>query len=87
MSLLTGENRTASVYALTDVECWRLTRDDFHQILAQRPEVAAPIAALLAERRVRLMAVRENLDVESRGRRLQEEEAHLLKKMRAFFGI
>jgi len=87
MSLLTGENRTASVYALSDVECWRLTRDGFQQILAERPEVAEPIAALLAERRVRLMAVRENLDVESRGKRLQEEEAHLLKKMRAFFGL
>ena len=87
MSLLTGENRTASVYAVSDVECWRLTRDGFQQILAERPEVAEPIAALLAERRVRLMAVRENLDVESRGRRLQEEEAHLLKKMRAFFGL
>ncbi|HEY1099204.1 MAG TPA: cyclic nucleotide-binding domain-containing protein, partial [Myxococcota bacterium] len=87
MSLLTGENRTASVYALTDVECWRLTREGFQQVLAGRPEVAEPIAALLAERRVRLLAVKENLDAESRGRRLQEEEAHLLKKMRAFFGL
>lgn len=87
MSLLTGESRAASVYAVTDVECWRLERDAFKHILADRPDVAAPIAALLAERQVRLMEVREGLDAEARGRRKSEVEEHLLSRMRAFFGL
>jgi len=87
MSLLTGEPRSASVYAETDVECWRLDRDAFQEVLAERPEVAAPIAALLAERQVRLMAVKEGLDAEARDRRKTEVEERLLTKMRAFFGL
>ncbi len=87
MSLLTGEPRAASVHAVTDVECWRLDRDAFKHILAERPEVAAPIAALLAERQVELMAVKEGLDADAQRRRQVEEEDRLLKKMRAFFGI
>lgn len=87
MSLLTGEPRAASVYAETDVECWRLDRHAFQQVLSERPEVAAPIAALLAERQVRLMAVKEGLDAEARERRKNEVEERLLTKMRAFFGL
>jgi small-conductance mechanosensitive channel/CRP-like cAMP-binding protein len=87
MSLLTGEPRAASVYALTDVECWRLDRDAFKLILAERPDVATPIAALLAERRVQLQAVREGLDAESHNKRVMEEQSRLLDKMRQFFGL
>jgi len=87
MSLLTGEPRAASVHAVTDVECWRLDRDAFKHILADRPAVAAPIAALLAERQVELMAVKEGLDAEARRLRKSEEQDRLLQKMRAFFGI
>jgi CRP-like cAMP-binding protein len=87
MSLLTGEHRAASVYAVTDVETWRLTRESFQTVLAARPEVVLPIAALLAKRRVRLHAVRDNLDAEASSRRLHEEQADLLSKMRAFFGL
>ncbi len=87
MSLLTGEHRAASVYAVTDAETWRLNRDAFQSVLAARPEVVRPIAALLAERRVRLQAVRENLDAEASSRRLHEEQDDLLTKMRAFFGL
>ena len=87
MSLLTGEPRSASVYAETDVECWRLDRAAFQQVLAERPEVASPIAALLAERQVQLMAVKEGLDAEARSRRMIEVEERLLTRMRAFFGL
>ncbi len=87
MSLLTGEPRAASVYAASDVECWRLDRESFRTAIQERPDVAAPIAALLAERRVTLAAVREGLDADARGRRLREEEKDLLDKMRSFFGF
>lgn len=87
MSLLTGEPRAASVYAVSDVECWRLDRDAFRKVLQERPDVATPIAALLAERRVSLAAVKDNLDADARARRLKAEQQDLLHKMRAFFGL
>lgn len=87
MSLLTGAVRAASVYAITDVECWRLDREAFKLILADRPDVASPIASLLAERQVHLLAVKEGLDAEARGKRVIEEQGRLLDKMRQFFGL
>jgi CRP-like cAMP-binding protein len=87
MSLLTGEPRAASVYATTDVECWRLDREAFRQVIQERPEIAVPMAHLLAERRVHLEAVRENLDAATRGKRLAAEKSDLLNKMRVFFGL
>jgi CRP-like cAMP-binding protein len=86
-SLLTGEPRAASVYAVTDVECWRLDRESFRTVIQQRPDIAAPIAALLAERRVSLSAVKDNLDAEARTRRLKDEERDLLDRMKDFFGL
>jgi small-conductance mechanosensitive channel/CRP-like cAMP-binding protein len=87
MSLLTGERRAASVVALTDVECWRLDRDVFRDVLRERPDVAKPIADLLAARRVQLDEVRGDLDAAARGRRLEQESSDLLHRMRAFFGL
>jgi small-conductance mechanosensitive channel/CRP-like cAMP-binding protein len=87
MSLLTGEPRAASVYAVTDVECWRLDREAFRAVLQERPDVAAPIAALLAERKVGLAGVKDNLDAEARARRMRDEQRDLLQKMRSFFGL
>lgn len=87
MSLLTGETRAASVYAVDDVDCWRLDQAAFKTILMDRPEVARPIAALLAERQVQLIEVKETLDATARDRQLKEQETQLLSKMRAFFGI
>jgi CRP-like cAMP-binding protein len=87
MSLLTGEPRSASVFALSDVECWRLDRDVFRDVLQRRPEVAHEIAALLAERRVRLHEVRGDLDAAARERRVEQEKSALLSRMRAFFGL
>ncbi len=87
MSLLTGEKRAASVVALTDAECWRLDRAVFREVLRDRPDVAKPIADLLAARRVQLDEVRGTLDSAARGRRLEEESSDLLQRMRSFFGL
>jgi CRP-like cAMP-binding protein len=87
MSLLTGEPRSASVFAQGDVECWRLDREVFSAVLQRRPEVAHEIAALLAERRVRLFEVRGDLDAAARDRRVEQEKSALLSRMRAFFGL
>ncbi len=87
MSLLTGEPRAASVFARTDVECWRLDRDVFRAVIQERPEIASEIAALLAERRVRLEEVLGALDAAARLRRVEQEKSALAARMRSFFGL
>jgi small-conductance mechanosensitive channel/CRP-like cAMP-binding protein len=87
MGLMTGEPRSATVLALTDVGCHRLDKDAFHGILAQRPEVAREIAAVLARRRVELLAVRQNLDAEARKKRVETEGRRILAAIEEFFGL
>jgi CRP-like cAMP-binding protein len=87
MSLMTGEPRSATVVALSDVECYRLDKRAFQDIMQRRPELAEPIAAILAERRVQLQAVKENLSAEARQRHLNEAKVDLLEKIRTFFQL
>lgn len=87
MSLMTGEPRSATVVALTDVECYRLEAASFRDLLARRPPLAEPIARALAERRANLAAITEGLDAEARRRRMESDSSDLFKKMKAFFKL
>lgn len=51
MGMLTGEPRRATVVALTAVECWRLDKEGFGQVLKERPEIASEVSAI-AEARI-----------------------------------
>jgi CRP-like cAMP-binding protein/small-conductance mechanosensitive channel len=87
MALMTGEPREATVVAKTDVECLRLDKDDFKAVLAHRPEIAQEMSVILAQRRVELVAVRENLDAEAKNRKLVTERSRILGSIRDFFGL
>jgi CRP-like cAMP-binding protein len=87
MSLMTGERRSATVVAASAVECYRLDKDAFQQVLRQRPAIAEPVAEVLARRRVELTAARENLDLEARTRRVAATQVDLLRRIRDFFGL
>ncbi|NJD65002.1 MAG: cyclic nucleotide-binding domain-containing protein, partial [Chloroflexi bacterium] len=50
MALLTGEPRTASVRASTDVELWVLSKTDFEEILVAYPAVGLALSRVLGER-------------------------------------
>lgn len=86
-SLMTGEPRGATVIALTDVECYRLDRSAFREIVSARPELAESLAHLLAERRTQLAAAKEDLDQEARSKRLAADRISLLGSIREFFGL
>ena len=62
MGLMTGEPRTATVMAVTDVECYRLDKEAFKETLQSRPEIAEDISTILARRRVELEAARDDLN-------------------------
>ncbi len=87
MGLMTGEPRTADVVARTDVECYRLDKDDFERIVVERPEIAEQISGTLAHRRVELEAIREGLDAETKRQREATEQRRILKHIQDFFAL
>lgn len=50
MGMLTGEARSASVMAITAVECFRLDKAGFAKVMQQRPEIAAEMTSIVAAR-------------------------------------
>ncbi|HMJ10367.1 MAG TPA: mechanosensitive ion channel family protein, partial [Polyangiaceae bacterium] len=86
MSLLTGAPRSATVVAHSDVECYRLDRVIFQELLERRPEIAEQVAEVLARRRLELAGIRDNVDQDSNGR-LRDTQTDLLGKIRRFFAL
>lgn len=87
MGMLTGEPRSASVIALTDVDCYRLDKEGFEQILKARPAIAEELSAVMSKRRADLAATRQALDAEARQRMEDAGRSELLGRIRRFFGL
>ena len=87
MGMMTGEPRSATVIALTDVECYRVDKNSFDEILRSRPEIAESISEVLARRRVELDAVREDLNEEAKQARMRDHQRDLLKRIKGFFRL
>lgn len=87
MGLLTGETRTATVVALDEVECYRLGKQAFQELLGERPEIADEVAVELARRKTELSTAREDLDAEAKRQHESQTARDLLRKMRSFFGL
>jgi small-conductance mechanosensitive channel len=85
MALLTGEPRSATVVAESDVECWRLDREGFQDIVQHRPEIASELSRILAARRVGLKAVHDDKPAAREG--LEGAQHELLSKITQFFGL
>ncbi|EWH10139.1 hypothetical protein DS2_09342 [Catenovulum agarivorans DS-2] len=87
MGLMTGEPRSATVVAVSDVKCYRLFRDAFQKILHDRPAMAEEISSILAAREVETQSVKEQLDEESHNERVTQASVHMLDKITSFFGL
>jgi CRP-like cAMP-binding protein len=87
MGVVTGEPRTASVIAASEVECYRLDKDAFQRILKLRPEIRETVSNVMARRRVELATVRDGLNAEQRKERVREERNRILASLQAFFGL
>ena len=85
MALLTGDARSATVVAKTDVECYRLDGKSFQGLLLRRPEIAEAIARVIGARRPDLEKVREAFAAHPGP--VAAEQADLLGRIRRFFGI
>src|ERR1700694_1546951 len=87
MGVMTGERRTATIVAATEVECYRIDKEAFQAVLRARPEMVEVVSQIIARRRVELAAVRENLDAEAKKRRVKEERNKIFANIQAFFGL
>jgi small-conductance mechanosensitive channel len=85
MALLTGDARSASVVAKTDVECYRLDGKSFQGLLLRRPEIAEGIARVMGARRPDLEKVREAFALQPGPASV--EQVDLLGRIRRFFGL
>ena len=90
MALLTGEERTATVVATTDVDVLVIDKAGFQDIVAANPHVAVDISALLGRRRAALSDA--EADLTTRIHRDQDSKdvdmsAKILDRIRSYFGL
>lgn len=86
MSLLTGEPRTATIRAASDVVAFEIGHDHIATLLAARPVLAEQLSHSVAERRVRTLEALRNATDEERGQETVRLSQQILAKMRGFFG-
>jgi len=87
MSLMTGSPRVASVVARTDVECYRLDKEAFEEILMARPGIAEEVAQVLVARRMQLDSALQNLDEEAKHKEIHHQHNEVLATIKRFFGL
>ncbi len=83
MSLMTGEVRSATIMACSEVECYVVDKSDFAEILTANPKLAEDISAILAARQRSLNdATAGVIPVQASSLRSQ-----VLSKIATFFGL
>ena len=87
MGMMTGEPRSASVIAKTDLECYRLDKEAFAGIMQARPGLAEEITHVLVERRAQLDSVLHHLDAQTRQQEKSSQHNELLVNVKRFFGL
>ncbi|MEO8330959.1 MAG: mechanosensitive ion channel family protein [Gallionella sp.] len=87
MGMMTGAPRSASVIAKTDVECYRLDKDAFEEIMLARPSIAEEVTQILVERRAQLDLALQNFDEETKNREIHHQHSEILATVKRFFGL
>jgi small-conductance mechanosensitive channel len=87
LGMMTGAPRSATIIATTDVECYRLDKPSFDDILRRRPELAEDISRVLARRHAELEALREGLSEEAMRKRMHSHQGDFLQRIKDFFSL
>jgi len=87
LSLLTGENRAATIVSITDCVLYEIKKEDISPILDSRPELLKFFSKLLAEREIHTMESVKKLDERERLQEQQSLANQILKKMKSFFSV
>ncbi len=86
-SLMTGETRSATTVALTNVVCYRLAKASLQSLLQRRPALAEGMAEVLARRDAERDVHRQGLSGRAATERLEADRRQLVSKIRNFFGL
>jgi small-conductance mechanosensitive channel/CRP-like cAMP-binding protein len=86
MSLMTGEARTATVVAATDLVTYRMSKPAFQAVLEKAPEILEEVAEVLAQRKSELSAARDEHSAD-RATRMETTKRDLSSRIRGFFGL
>lgn len=87
MGMLTGAPRSASVLARTDVECYRLDKEIFEEIIHARPAIADEMSHVLAVRKAEQDVALHEYDAETAKKNLSEHRLEILSTVKRFFGL
>jgi CRP-like cAMP-binding protein len=87
MGLMTGAPRAASVMAKTDVECYRLDKDVFEDIIHERPAIAEEITHLLVKRQAQLDTAKLDIDKELLPGHIVRQHNEILSTIKRFFSL
>ncbi|MGB9093057.1 MAG: mechanosensitive ion channel family protein [Gallionella sp.] len=86
MSLMTGAPRVASVIARTDVECYRLDKEAFEEIMQARPGIADEVTHILVTRRTQLDSALL-MDETGLSGEIRNRHSEVLATIKRFFGL
>jgi len=86
MALISGEARSATVVAKSDVECYRLDRASFQELIASRPEIAEEVKRVMGVRRTDLEQARAAFAVAGNGGQ-ETEERTLISRLQRFLRL
>jgi CRP-like cAMP-binding protein len=87
MGLMTGDPRSATIIAQSEVLAYRLDKESFQKILTNRPELAVEISKILAGRRFNIDNVQQQLNKESVAQMMAQQQSSILRQIRTFFGL
>jgi small-conductance mechanosensitive channel/CRP-like cAMP-binding protein len=88
MALLTGERRSATVVAATDVDVFTLDKQGFQKILVPNPAIAVEISSLLAQRRDALSQAEDDVTAPFHTDDVMgDRKQRILDRIRSYFGL
>jgi CRP-like cAMP-binding protein/small-conductance mechanosensitive channel len=87
MGLMTGAPRSASVMAKTDVECYRVDKDMFEEILHARPAIAEEMSQIMAIRKAEQNVALQDISEEAAHAGISQQRTEILATIRRFFGL
>ncbi len=87
MSALTGEPRSATVVATTDVLVFEINKEDIAPLIVSRPELAELVGSAVASRKLRNSEAAAKAGTSARVAEEKSLTAVLVGKMLAFFGV
>ncbi|MEI7842498.1 MAG: mechanosensitive ion channel family protein [Gallionellaceae bacterium] len=87
MGLMTGAPRSASVIAKSNVECYRLDKEAFEEVMQARPTIAEEISHILVKRRAELETALQDIDAQLVQKDRITQRNEILSTIKRFFSI